>query len=69
MTDEKDFQKRIKNVEDALKKALKDNELEMTTIIDVPKYRELPVSLKLALALLQEEGAIIIRKYEPIKKN
>jgi len=69
---DKDFEQKIKNVEEALKKALKENNLELVTKIDFPKYRELPISVQLALVLLEQEGATIVRQYKPIeevKKN
>ncbi|MEK7180687.1 MAG: hypothetical protein AAB706_04375 [Patescibacteria group bacterium] len=69
MDEQKEFQKRIENVEGSLKKALEDNKLELNTKIDFPKYRELPIYLQLALALLEEEKATIIRSYkEKIEK-
>jgi hypothetical protein len=66
---QKDFQKRIENVEEALKKALANNKLKLTTELDFPKYRQLPISLQLALALLEEEEAKIIRRYTSLKKT
>jgi len=59
----KSLQTRIDSVEKTLKKALYDNKLNLETVIDFPKYRQLPLSLQLTLALLQQEGAIIVRKY------
>ena len=61
------MEKKIKIVEDTLKKVLKDNKLEMKTMIDFPKYRELPISVKLALEILNQEGAVLIRKYSEKK--
>jgi len=61
------MEKKIKIVEDTLKKVLEDNKLEMKTMIDFPKYRELPLSVKLALEILNQEGAVLIRKYSEKK--
>jgi hypothetical protein len=61
------MEKKIKIVEDTLKKVLEDNKLEMKTMIDFPKYRELPISVKLALEILNQEGAVLIRKYSEKK--
>ena len=66
---QKEMQKRINNVEDALKEALEKNKLKLTTILDFPKYRQLPTSLQFALALMEEKGGIIVRKYELLKKT
>jgi hypothetical protein len=61
------MEKKIKIVEDTLKKVLEDNKLEMKTMIDFPKYREFPLSVKLALEVLNQEGAVLIRKYSEKK--
>jgi len=62
--DQKKLEQKIKNVEEALKKALEENGLELTTTIDFPKYRELPIYLQLAMEVLAQEGARIIRQYK-----
>ena len=69
MNNQKDFQKRIENVENALREALEKNGLELKTALDFPKYRELPISLQLTLALLEEEGGKIVRQYSKITKS
>lgn len=69
VNNQKDFQKRVKNVEKSLRKALERNRLKLTTTIDFPKYRRLPTSLQLVLTLLEEEGGIIVRQYNPLKET
>lgn len=67
--EQKDFNKRIENVENALKKAVDENNLILTTEIQFPQYRELPIKIRLALVILAEENAKIIRHYENKKSN
>lgn len=64
MAEESLLQTKIKAVEDALKKALDEQGLTLTTQIDFPKYRQLPVSLQLALQIMQDEGGVFVRMYE-----
>lgn len=70
MVDEtKDLSKRIEAVEAGLKKLLEDNKLDLITTVDFPKYRQLPASVQLALTILEQEGGVVVRKYNDIPKN
>jgi len=57
------LQNKIQTVEDALLKVLDDEGLDVVTVIDFPKYREVPMHVQLAMSVLEQEGAVIIRKY------
>ena len=62
--EEKKIKKSMEKVEADLKRSLEENGLDLMTMIDFPKYRTLPISLQLALRLLEEEGAVLVRKYQ-----
>ena len=63
--DQIELQKKIKVVEDVLTKVLDEQKLELKTIVDFPKYRQIPIHIQLALAILEQEGATIVRNYTP----
>lgn len=59
---------KIKIVEGGINKLLESENLDLTFIIDFPKYRELPDEVTLALKILDNHGAIVVKKYTPKDK-
>lgn len=49
---------------EAQRNLLKDNGLLMSGIIEFPMYRELPVDVRLALMILERNGATIVQKFD-----
>lgn len=68
MDKKEEFNNKLKKVEEDFRKMLDEAGLEITYDIEFPQYKILPNKIKLALAVIMEEGGKVAKIYTD-KKN